>query len=439
MIYNLNSHEVTVLEDVASVIWSHIPDRNPINVSTIVSKLLPIYNIDKETLIEDVTEFCNSLFSEGLLFLDDEVKRMSNFKSTRSDHSLASLPENNDVERLITNRLAKKNQIFATMIEVTQKCNEQCIHCYATKDSNKLCTGELSKEEICSIIDQLADLGCLYLIFTGGEAFYRRDFLEIVKYARFKRFVVDIYTNGLLVNSSNIESICEQMPRAVYLSIYSMNPVVHDSITGIKGSHRKTIQAILLLRENQVPVAINVTVLSENSSDYRGITEFAKSVGATCRISYDISPRFDGNNEPLKYRINNKETIFELLRFNSYTQTQSASARFNPEKAVCAAGAASLAISATGNVFPCITLRKSMGNVRVQEISDLWKYSKIRKDIANIKWRDLPTCVDCPHRDYCTPCMGISDLEHGDMYAGNQGDCFNSQCKHEFSTALVKS
>ena len=434
IIYNLQSNDITILENVASDIWSCISDQNSIKISEIVNELLPNYNVDKSTLLKDVTEFCNVLASEGLIIFAKSTNKINDVKFLR-EKSFTKTVNNIDIEQSIVNRLANKNQMFAAMIEVTQKCNEQCIHCYARKDNNEICTNELSKEEIFLIIDQLAALGCLYLIFTGGEVFYRKDFMELVKYARSRRFVIDIYTNGQLINTSNIKSIRDQLPRAIYLSLYSMNPAVHDSITNVKGSHYKTIQAISLLRENQIPVAINVTIIRKNADDYKGIAKFAESVGADFRISYDISPKYDGNTDPLKYRLTNKEAIYNLLRFSSLSQQITTVKDFDPEMPVCSAGVTSLTISASGDVYPCISLRKKIGNIREHKISDLW-HSQARTEITNIKWKHRTNCIDCLHKDYCSPCMGISYLEHGDMYSGNLGDCFIAQCKHDFLSAL---
>ena len=58
---------------------------------------------------------------------------------------------------------------------------------------------ELSTEEHYRLLDQLADAGCLWLLFTGGEIFARRDFLDIYTYAKQKGFLITLFTNGTLI------------------------------------------------------------------------------------------------------------------------------------------------------------------------------------------------------------------------------------------------
>jgi len=71
-------------------------------------------------------------------------------------------------------RIAAKRVPISGSIEVTQRCNHKCIHCY-----NNLAAGdagakdkELSIEEHFRILDDITEAGCLWLLFTGGEDFF---------------------------------------------------------------------------------------------------------------------------------------------------------------------------------------------------------------------------------------------------------------------------
>ncbi len=72
-------------------------------------------------------------------------------------------------------------------MEVTFGCNLNCVHCYtACYNKNKYIKNELAYSEICGILDQVMEAGCLWLTFTGGEPFFRKDFLDIYSYAKKK-------------------------------------------------------------------------------------------------------------------------------------------------------------------------------------------------------------------------------------------------------------
>src|SRR5437667_5144991 len=80
-------------------------------------------------------------------------------------------------------------------IEVTRRCPLECLHCY-----NNLPMGdmdakrrEMSKEEHFRLLDELAEMGTFWLLYTGGEIFARKDFLEIYTYAKKKGFLITLF------------------------------------------------------------------------------------------------------------------------------------------------------------------------------------------------------------------------------------------------------
>src|SRR4051812_18231504 len=71
-------------------------------------------------------------------------------------------------------------------IEVTHRCPLTCAHCYNNLPmaDSAAQRRELTTAEHFRIVDELADAGCLWLLYTGGEIFARRDFLDIYTHAR---------------------------------------------------------------------------------------------------------------------------------------------------------------------------------------------------------------------------------------------------------------
>ena len=60
------------------------------------------------------------------------------------------------------------------------------------------------------------------------------------------------------------------------ISIYSTDPKVHDGITGVPGSLKKSIKAVKLLREKNVWVNILDVVMQQNINDYPQVFELAQ-------------------------------------------------------------------------------------------------------------------------------------------------------------------
>src|SRR5512146_10034 len=71
-------------------------------------------------------------------------------------------------------------------VELTNRCPLSCVQCYNNLPVNdqKARSRELTLEEHCRILDELSDLGCLWLLYTGGEIFAHPHFLEIYTHAQ---------------------------------------------------------------------------------------------------------------------------------------------------------------------------------------------------------------------------------------------------------------
>ena len=108
-------------------------------------------------------------------------------------------------------RWATKRIPISGSIEVTQRCNNRCIHCYNNLPVGDQKAGrkELNLDEHRRILDQVAAAGCLWLLLTGGEVFVRNDFLDIYTYAKHKGFLITLFTNGTLITSDIADYIAE--------------------------------------------------------------------------------------------------------------------------------------------------------------------------------------------------------------------------------------
>ena len=101
----------------------------------------------------------------------------------------------------------------------------------------------MTTAEIKSVLDQLADAGVFFLTFSGGEVFLRRDFLELVAYARRLLFNVKVKTNAAMIREPEARKLRELGIENIQISVYSHRPEVHDAITKLPGSLNRTIKA----------------------------------------------------------------------------------------------------------------------------------------------------------------------------------------------------
>ncbi|MCM8783656.1 MAG: radical SAM protein [Candidatus Omnitrophica bacterium] len=128
--------------------------------------------------------------------------------------------------RGVLNRVTENLIPFHCLLELTYRCNLKCLHCYVVRDTQK----ELTTQQFLSILDQLKELGTLYLIISGGEPLVRTYFFEICKHAKKNNFALRIFTNASLINTNIAERIRELKPLVVEVGLYGFEKT-HDEIT----------------------------------------------------------------------------------------------------------------------------------------------------------------------------------------------------------------
>ena len=106
-------------------------------------------------------------------------------------------------------------------IEVTRRCPLECLHCYNNLPMGDLDARqrELSKEEHFRMLDELVEKGCFWILYTGGEIFARKDFLEIYTYAKKKGFLITLFTNGTIINEQIADYLAEWPPFAIEITL----------------------------------------------------------------------------------------------------------------------------------------------------------------------------------------------------------------------------
>jgi MoaA/NifB/PqqE/SkfB family radical SAM enzyme len=152
-------------------------------------------------------------------------------------------------------------------LDVTYRCNERCVHCYLDHDDH----GEMATAEIKDVLTQLSDAGVFFLTISGGEILMRRDLFEILEFARGLLFNVKLKTNGVMIREAEAKRIRELGVEQVQISVYSHRPEVHDAITKLPGSLKRTIEAIRFLRAQGLKVTIANVLMSANMADYSGV------------------------------------------------------------------------------------------------------------------------------------------------------------------------
>ena len=191
-------------------------------------------------------------------------------------------------------------------IEPTLRCNLRCAHCYVADAPRKK---EASFEEICRIIDEIADAGCLWLLFTGGEPFMREDFLDIYAYAKRKGLIITIFTNGTLLTPEIADYLKEFPPFAVEITLSGATKEIYERVSGVPGSFERCIQGIEYLLSRGINLRLKTTVMSLNLEGLWDIKRYVEGLGLEFRFDPVLNPRIDGSKAPCRLRIPPEEVV----------------------------------------------------------------------------------------------------------------------------------
>ncbi len=287
-------------------------------------------------------------------------------------------------------------------LELNYKCNLKCRHCYNRKDMNE---DYISFNQAKKAIDEAYEMGISFVKITGGECTLNKDFLKIAGYVRSKYLELQVNTNGQVLNQDEVmlKKLVEMYPSEISISLYSINPDVHDYITGVKGSCEKTINVIKKLKELNANVVISTPLLSYNKDCYREVFEFANSLGVKCGSGCIFINNPDNANLSAKPALKDIEQFYmnkfskgENIKTNLFTKS---------DKPICEAGYDRLCITPELNVTPCVTMNYILGNLKVTSLSEI-KSGSLAEFRKNFIRKNL---TECFNEEYCKYCFYCSD------------------------------
>ena len=306
---------------------------------------------------------------------------------------------------------------------MTRRCPLACQHCY-----NNLPMGdvearkrELSKEEYFSILDELAEMGVFWLLFTGGEVFARKDFLEIYTYAKRKGFLITIFTNGILINEKTVDYLREYPPFAIEITLYGRTKETYEALTQLPGGYERCLRGIHLLLDRGLPLKLKTVATTINRHEVASMKEFAEQeLGVEFKFDSMINPRIDCSHAPLGVRLSPEEMVAldmhwpkSARAYHSLLQRDLASLVGRRDTVYsCGGGLKSFAIDPYGHMSICVISHQETYDIRSGSVREGWDHFLLK---VRSKQRTRPTkCEACRIRAVCGMCPANGELENSD-------------------------
>ena len=314
---------------------------------------------------------------------------------------------------------------LSVSIEVTRRCPLDCLHCYnnlAMADQEAR-SRELNKEEHFRLLDDLADLGCLWLLYTGGEIFARKDFLEIYAYAKQKGFLITLFTNGTLITERVADYLQQSPPFAIEITLYGRTKETYEALTGIEGSYERCLRGVVLLRDRGLPLKLKTVPTTVNKHEVVAMKDFAEQeLHLDFKFDSLINPRIDCSQSPLAVRLSPEEVVLLDLHWPKIAAEHREAAqrdlKLSSESVQsdtvysCGGGIDSFALDPYGHMSICVLSHQDTYDIRSGSVKEGWELF-LRKVRARER-RRISKCVKCRIRSLCSMCPANGELENGD-------------------------
>lgn len=321
-------------------------------------------------------------------------------------------------------------------MELTERCNNNCIHCYINLPADDLVAKEreLTTERIQAILKEAAAIGCLQVRFTGGEPLLREDFEELYLFARKLGLKVVIFTNATLITPHLAQLLAHIPPLGgIEVSVYGMKRKSYEAITRTPGSFEAAWRGINLLLEHQIPFIVKGVILPPpNREEMDEFRAWAATIPwmerhPTHSMFFDLRCRRDSDNKNrlikrLRLPAEDVPEIFSMDGEAYFKGMQDFCSKFmGPPGDMlfsCGSGLGSGCVDAYGYFQPCMLLRHPDTIYHLEDGSLKDALLNVFPRIRQMKACNpdyLVRCARCFLKGLCDQCPAKSWTEHGTL------------------------
>ncbi|QLQ26056.1 MAG: heme d1 biosynthesis radical SAM protein NirJ [Dechloromonas sp.] len=158
-----------------------------------------------------------------------------------------------------------------------RRCNLTCKHCYSISADTDF-PGELTTEQVYTVMDDLKAFRVPVLILSGGEPLLRLDIFDIARRAKAKGFYVGLSSNGTLIDEGNIDRIAECDFNYVGVSLDGLG-ATHDKFRRLDGAFTASLKGIRLCRDLGLKIGVRFTMTQDNAHDLPGLLKLVEEEG----------------------------------------------------------------------------------------------------------------------------------------------------------------
>jgi len=350
--------------------------------------------------------------------------------------------------------IKSEGYIFDAHWDITNRCNEKCIHCYNSNAHDGLRNtniNELSFDEAKNLVDNLVYLGVFRLVLSGGEVLLKDFFIPLCRYIREKNIQLIIYTNGMAFTEKLLNELVSLYPSIVCISVYGDSGKVHDKVTRVKGAYKKVLYALSYFKDHQIETCHKNTVLTINYHCWQETLLKGRQLSTMSMINCTIYPSMD-NSKLSIYSLDESQLIEMAMSPSSpiyYKNDKRGACNIykDPSDTPCYDTTNTIYINPSGEIGLCIAFPYVIASLRDNNIKDIKRNKNNSVFVENFEalkgverldnWRslkisDLKNCGQFNYCEFCIDvCPGDAFLLTGDLLSAPENHCAIAKARYQ--------
>jgi radical SAM protein with 4Fe4S-binding SPASM domain len=330
---------------------------------------------------------------------------------------------------------------------VSDQCQCRCIYCYHGPDIpqrlRSVNKSHLPREKILARIQELHELGCLDITFTGGDPFCRPDMIDILEEAIPWRWPCLTVVTKYPLAREHLHRI--RGIGSLIWSLDSLDDACLERLTGARRLATRMLASIQAAVELGISVKINVTATAWNVEGIPALVEELVRLGVgeivvknyilpkgTCVTPLSVSPELQSRLHARMAELRDAHAAQAEIGYEHVTQEQHEQAlakayaearrRNQPVLFACKSGYSHMTIGLDGVVLLCEQEPEpSFGTVATQSIREIWETNYIEGILRASGRREqcAEECRSCPCFDLCgyrTSCYSRTLTHKGALF-----------------------
>jgi len=326
-----------------------------------------------------------------------------------------------------------KGRLLSLEIEFSTRCNFVCLYCYSQKHLMR--DKEITQDEMKDVIVQAKNLGARKIIILGGEPLLYPDILNIINFINGLNMEIEMFTNGSKLTDDIVRKLFSCGVNIV-LKMNSFKEETQDLLTGINGSFWLIKDAFDRLKRAGYPskdryLAVSTVICNHNIDELPEMWAWLRD--------QNIIPYFEmltpqGRFNKNKWLAVDSDRLYKLFRQIADIDSSQYGYHWNPQPPLvgnkCFRHQYSCFITSLGEVFPCVGVTVSLGNIREKSLTEILNNSEIIEDLKSYKQTIKGPCRECNKLDECYGCRGSAYQITGD-YLASDPLCWKNKNKQE--------